>query len=632
MKNISYSDVNITDGFWKTKQDINKNVTIPTVYERFKNTGRFDAIKCDWRDGEDNEGRVLGHIYYDSDVAKWIEGAAYALQKESNSEITKIIDDAISDIVKNCDENGYYNCHFLVTEKDMRFSNREDHELYCAGHLIESAVAYYEATGKRTFLDAMCRYADHIYDVFKVNKTAKFTTPGHPEIELALVKLYRSTNKAKYLELSKFFIDSRAEKSEVDSFYNNPSKSSDVRFKDVPRKNYLDKREKQDHKPVREFDSAEGHCVCCLYLLCAMADIAYETKDEELAQACRRCFSNIVNKKSYITGGVGSIRNGESFGEDYYLPNRTAYSETCAAVSMAFFAHRMLNLDIDSQYADCIERCMYNSIISGISLNGDAFFYENPLEINLKINNIQPALLPSFKDFRESVFSHAKTVRQELFSTSCCPPNIMRFIASIGNYIYSYSDDTVYVHQYINSTAQSGDIKIEQTTNYPASGKISIKCDTNGRKIALRIPGWCKNFEFDKDFKVQNGYAIFDSSCNEINVIFDMPVVLIRGNKNIHDSAGKIAVMRGPVVYCAEGVDNGSNIWSLKLDKNEKFELCESEFLLPTIHTTAYQYPDSEQLYSVATDNFEAVPLTLIPYFAFANRGESDMITWILEK
>ena len=361
MNNIEFSDVKITGGYWKARQDINRSVTLKAVYDRFNETGRFEALKCDLRDGDTN----IPHIFWDSDVAKWIEGASYILHSEKNDQAVEIIENAIDLIIKNSDENGYFNSHFLVAEKENRFRLRECHELYCAGHLIEAAVAYYELTGKDRFLNAVKKYADYIERAFKIDNTAAFITPGHPEIELALVRLYKATGEKRYIELAKYFIDKRGNCDE-------PGIYTD----------WANEYYSQDEIPVRERKTAEGHCVRALYLMCAAADIAYIYKDNDLKTACERFFDSIVNKRMYITGGVGSSNMGESFTIDYDLPNRTAYAETCAAISLAMFAERMLKFGADSRYSDIIERTMYNGIMSGISLDGKSFFYENPLEID----------------------------------------------------------------------------------------------------------------------------------------------------------------------------------------------------------------------------------------------------------
>lgn len=604
MNNIEFSDVKITGGYWKARQDINRSVTLKAVYDRFNETGRFEALKCDLRDGDTN----IPHIFWDSDVAKWIEGASYILHSEKNDQAVEIIENAIDLIIKNSDENGYFNSHFLVAEKENRFRLRECHELYCAGHLIEAAVAYYELTGKDRFLNAVKKYADYIERAFKIDNTAAFITPGHPEIELALVRLYKATGEKRYIELAKYFIDKRGNCDE-------PGIYTD----------WANEYYSQDEIPVRERKTAEGHCVRALYLMCAAADIAYIYKDNDLKTACERFFDSIVNKRMYITGGVGSSNIGESFTIDYDLPNRTAYAETCAAISLAMFAERMLKFGADSRYSDIIERTMYNGIMSGISLDGKSFFYENPLEIDPDFNNINTSTKVKER--------FPITQRVEVFDCSCCPPNIMRFVASISGLIYGFDDNTVYINQYINSEGDVNGIKISQKTEYPNNGKITVRCNSNKKQIAFRIPCWCKSFNINKKYSIKNGYAYVDLDSEEnIELELDMPVRIISANRRIHSDAGRIAVMRGPVVYCAEGIDNGADIKSIALPAESVFELAESEFLLPILKTEAYRPFESDSLYYEAVDDYEKIPLTLIPYYAFANRGESEMQVWLLRK
>ena len=601
MHNIEFSDIEITGGYWKTRQEINSSVTLKSVYERFKETHRFDALKCDWKDGEPD----MPHIFWDSDVAKWLEGAAYILNSNNDDDIAEIIENAIDCIIENSDENGYFNSHYLVTEQNNRFCNRACHELYCAGHLFEAAVAYYEITGKDRFLKAMSKYADYIEKVFKIEKSAAFTTPGHPEIELALMRLYKATGEKRYADLAKYFIDEHGKHPEE--------------------RNYDEWAYNQDEMPIRERETAEGHCVRAMYLMCGAADVAYEYGDDDLKNACERVFNNIVNKRMYITGGVGSTYIGEAFTIDYDLPNRTAYAETCAAISLAMFANRMLKFGADSKYADIVEKAIYNGIMSGVSLDGKSFFYENPLEIDPDFNNVNTSTKQKQR--------FPITQRLEVFDCSCCPPNILRFVASIAGFLYGFDEDTVYVHQYMDSKTETDGIKIEQKTEYPKNGKITVKCDTDKKFIAFRIPGWCKIFSINCEYVMKNGYAYVTlNGSGEIEIELDMPVRLIAANRRVHADAGRVAVMRGPVVYCAEGADNGADLTSVVLPINAAFEIRNSELLLPMLKTKAYRPKETESLYYDAGDDYEEMPLTLIPYYAFANRGETEMQIWLLRK
>lgn len=603
MKTVNCKNIKITDGFWKVKQDMIADVTLKSVYDRFEETHRFDALDCTWKEGDPD----MPHVFWDSDIAKWIEGLAYSLNYSENDELEGLADEAIAKLIKNRDENGYYNSHFLVTGE--RFTDRTEHELYCAGHLIEAAVAYYEATGKKELLEAMCKYSDYIEKCFVTEKTAKFITPGHPEIELALVKLYEITGEKRYLELSKFFIDNHGA---------NPD--------DQPMYRGCNELYNQDDVPLRERETADGHCVRALYLFCAMADLAYIYNDKELFEAAERCFMNIVDKRMYITGATGSTCHGESFTIDYDLPNRDAYAETCASIALAFFANRMIKLNPHGKYADAVERIMYNGSISGISMDGKGFFYENPLEIDVDFNNVNKCT--------EGGKRYPITQRKEVFDCSCCPPNIIRFIAGIGEYLYSYNEDTLFVNQYINSEAEFEGMTVSQITDYPSTEEIKIQIENGNKKhIALRIPGWCTSFEANKAYTLKDGYAYIELSENdEILLTLSMPVTFISANKRVHQCAGRVAVMRGPVVYCLEGVDNGKDLNSLRIDIKEKAEISEKEFSVPNILLKAYKEPENESLYFEANDDLIETKLKFVPYFAYANRGETDMLIWILKK
>ncbi len=603
MKNISYKNTVITDGFWKIKQDMIKDVTLESVYNRFKETHRFDALDCSWKEGDPD----CPHVFWDSDIAKWLEGLAYILAHSENEKLEKIADESIEKIEKNREENGYYNSHFLVTGE--KFTIRNEHELYCAGHLMEAAVAYYEATGKKLLLDIMCKYADYIEKAFVKEKTAKFVTPGHPEIELALVKMYEVTGEKRYLDLSKFFVDNHGD-NDVDGLVYNGCRIT----------------YNQDECAVRDRKTAEGHCVRALYLFCAMADIAYYYDDKELFAAAERCFENIVNKRMYITGATGSTCHGESFTIDYDLPNRDAYAETCASIALCMFANRMIKLNPDGKYGDAVERALYNGVLSGISMDGKSFFYENPLTIDPDFNNVNTCT-DGGKRF-------PITQRKEVFDCSCCPPNVIRLIADIGDYMYSYNDDTVFVHQYINSETSQDGINIKQETKYPANGDVIITVNAKTQKqLAFRVPYWCKNFTVNKAYKIEKGYAYVDiSGEGKIVISFDMTPKFIKANKRVHDNAGRVALMRGPVVYCLEGKDNGKDLECVRVDINSSFKLSDCEFILPALETVGYQEKESDMLYFEATDEYDRIPLKFIPYYAYANRGETELLVWILKK
>lgn len=620
IKSISFMDISINGGFWRERQKIVAETTIYSIWERFKETGRFGALNFIWKEGEPNRP----HLFWDSDIAKWVESAACVIAKGQDDVLEKAIDDIVESIEKHQDKSGYFNSYFLVVEPDQIWKKRTEHELYCAGHLIEAAVAYYKATGKDKFLNLMRKYADHIEKVFKIDNSAVFMTCGHEEIELALVRLYHCTGEIRYLELSKFFIDNRG-RDPKEQYYS---------WANAPYAQY--------HLPVREQRTAEGHAVRASYLYCGMADIALEYGDKELLNACREIFENIVRRRMYVTGGIGSSPVGEAFTIDYDLPNLTAYTESCAAIGFAFFARRMLNFYVDSIYTDNIERVLYNGFLSSISLDGKSFFYENPLEIH-------PELINSDVSVNEGKRKFLAIQRKEVFDCSCCPPNITRFIASIGDFLYTYDEKTLYVHHYMSSKTETKIngiyTEITQQTNYPIEGNISFNINGNSIGcIAFRIPYWCDNFSLSVNgkksvFLLQNGYAYLElakQGIMTVDIIFNMKIQLIEASPMVQENSGRVALQRGPVIYCLEAMDNGNLLRDVRVDKDAQFELVKDEYFgIPVIKTTGYRRKIEEfeyNLYKPLEEEFEKVDLKFVPYFAFANRGVSEMIVWVLMK
>lgn len=607
MQSISFDKVEICDGFWKQKQKLNAETTIFSVYDRFSETGRFDAFKFDWVEGMPNKP----HFFWDSDVAKWIEGVAYILEKEKNPRLEAMVDEIVDRIEENQCDDGYFNIYFTVVESGKRFSNRDCHELYCAGHLTEAAVAYYNATGKDKFLRCMCRYIDLIEKVFKEEHSASFITPGHEEIELALVKLYHCTKEKRYLELSRFFIDSRGVNDEALG-------------NDWTKKEYY-----QSHKPCREQFTAQGHSVRACYLYSGMADIAREYGDSELKTACKKIFDDIYSHKMYITGGIGQSSFGEAFTVPYDLQNDRAYTETCACIALAYFAHRMQKIELDSRYADVIEKAIYNGILSGISLDGKSFFYENPLEIILSENNRNVSV-------KKNGERHPITQRVEVFDCSCCPPNLNRFIASVGEYIYGFDENTVFIHQYISSKTSLNETEISMQSGFPYDGKVEINI-RNGKTLALRIPSYSKNnFKVCLNGKaivpsVKNGYAFLNINGDAtVSLSIDVSPKKVFANGLVDRDAGKCAVVAGPIVYCAEGIDNENHLRLYRIPDKLNYTFGQNSTLGTTdICLKAQRVVVADELYSYEKHYTDA-SLHLIPYFAFANRGESDMAVWLV--
>ncbi len=594
VNNFNFSNIKITGGFWKQKQDLVRDITTKAVYNRFKETGRIDSFNFD--------SGVKAHFFWDSDVAKWIEGVAYLTKEKREEELEKIVDEIVDYIEKYQDECGYFNIYHMTVEPEKQFKIRDNHELYCLGHLIEAGVAYYEATGKDKLLKLMCKYVDYVEKRFVIDADAGFTTPGHEEIELALVRLYEITGNKKHLDLAKFFVDKRGSESETLT-------------------NWAAFMYNQSHAPVIAQKAAEGHAVRAVYLYSAMADLALKYNDEELKNACKAIFDDIVNKKMYITGGIGSSGYGEAFTVPYDLPNLFAYSESCAAIGLVFFAKRMMLIDTDAKYADVIERILYNGFLSSISLSGDEFFYTNPLE-----------LLPYMrtKDVSYSVENPhhlPQTRRQKVFECSCCPPNIVRFMPVISELIYTTENDTIYVNQFIESKAQLtlGDKKvtIEQKTAYPYDGKVEITVTGAPCTLAVRIPSYS-----DKKDNTIKGYKHFQIHNEKILVDFHMKPRFVVANPEVVADADKCALTVGPVVYCMEGVDNEGHLRSLILDtKSEIVQGINETLGVPTLTLDAYQRKPSDKLYSYTAQTYKT-KATLIPYFAFANREECEMQVW----
>ena len=613
MENIKYSSVTITGGFWYEKQKLNENVTINAVYDRFYDTGRVEAFACRWRDGD--ETTVKPHFFWDSDVAKWIEGASYILKKQSRPDLEEKIEHIIDMIEANQWEDGYINSYFTVTETENRFVNRDRHELYCCGHLLEGAIAYYEATGRDRFLNLMLRYVELVDRIFREENSAAFETPGHEEIEIALFRLYRLTGDEKHLRLAKHFIDRRG------------CSGKDGNDGNIDQRYNIAGAYSQSHLPVREQTEAVGHAVRAHYLYTAMADYANITGDTEMAKACRTIFDDIVNKKMYITGSCGSSFLGEAYTKAYDLPNEKAYTETCAAISLVYFADRMLKNELNAAYADVLERALYNGALSGVSLDGKCFFYENPLEINLRNHGRHGKnLLEASKKYDRL----PKTQRVEVFGCSCCPPNINRLLASVGDYLYSAEGDTLAVNQFAESNASFGGMKIKQTTDYPKSGRITLESE-GVKTLKIRIPGWCKNYSISASHTVENGYAVIENPAPQIKVNFDMPVTPVYNNVESFHNAGRAALTRGPVVYCAEAQDNVTdNLNALSLCDELDATLEDSTlFVLPTVEVNGKLTETSEELYSAEKPTQKNVRIKLIPYCGFANRGADSMLVWL---
>jgi DUF1680 family protein len=590
------------------------------------------------------EGEYGGLIFQDSDLAKWLEAAAYSLASHPDAALEADVDGLVDILGKAQREDGYLNSYYIAREPGNRWTNLHDcHELYCAGHLIEAAVAYFHATGKRKFLDIMRRYADHIAGVFGPDEGQLKGYPGHEEIELALVKLYRATGERKYLELARYFIDERGrkpyyfdiewEKRGRTAFWSGgyaPPPSENAEYN-------------QSHLPVRAQADAVGHAVRAVYLYTAMADMAKETGDGELLAACRALWRSIVSRRMYVTGGIGSAAEGEAFTADFDLPNDTAYAETCAAIGLMFFAHRMLGIEPMGEYANVMERALYNNVLAGMSQDGKAFFYVNPLEV------------PKDGAPRAMERRHVHARRRPWFGCACCPPNIARLIASIGEYVYSANNDAVFVHLYAGGSMRAeigcGAVRLMQETDYPLDGKVTIRMEeAPGCEItlALRIPGWCRGASLsvnaepvDLKSAVRDGYAYLRRKWragDSVKLDLQMEPVRMRANPAVRADAGKVALQCGPFVYCLEECDNGSGLDGLALPASAELKVAfEPDFFSGANVITADGLRENRAAWGDALyqqdGNAEYVPakLKFIPYYLWSNREQGEMLVWVKE-
>ena len=599
MKSTAFYNVALTNGFWKDKQDLVYKTTLGAVYDRFVETGRVETMNAKpW-----SKNGNPAHVFWASDVFKWIEGAAYYLESHADDDLKAKCERIIDDVESAVTEDGYYNSYYNCTH-EQRFSNRNNHELYTTGHMIEAGVAYAHATGDERFLNICKRNADLIDRIFRIEQSAAFMTPGHEEIELALIKLYRYTNEKRYLDLAEFFIAQRGA-NDKDKRSNCLPDGSAYGF------------DFQSHAPVTEQKEALGHAVRAMYLYSAVADLAKELQDPRLAETARTLFDNINEKKLYITGGIGATAAHEAFGAAYDLPNE-AYNETCAALGLALFAGRLADEYPEGKFADVAERAIYNGMISGLSLSGDAFFYQNPLIIDRSAK-----LTPGY--YRKT------NQRVKVFECSCCPPNLVRMIPSIANLIYSSDDAHIFVHQFMANCATVDGETVIIETDYPVSGRVNVR--TEKKKPVLRKPGWCASLTASAPYREENGYLYFEK--NDVTVEFDMTPRFYRSSPDVHKNAGKVALTRGPIVYCMESQDQPADVFRCRADVTKTPAVLKEFFGgLPVMEADGLFTETKTALYAPVDEGapvYQPCKLRLIPYCAFANRGEDDMIVWIEE-
>jgi DUF1680 family protein len=578
-----------------------------------------------------SKGKFQGARFSDSDVGKWLEALAYGLATHPDKKLEKIADGVIDLLAEAQEDNGYLDTFYIIKEKEKQLTNlRDQHELYVMGHLLEGAVAYYEATGKRKYLEVMMRAADLIAKLFGPKRGQKRGYPGHQEMELALIKLYRVTGKKKYLDLSKFFIDERGR--EPYYFDLEAKKRGDGQSP----WDHGDRSHRQAHLPVREQKKAVGHAVRAMYMYSGMIDVARETGDKGLVKACKILWKNVTAQQMYITGGVGSSHAGESFTVDYDLPNESAYAETCAAIGLVFWAQRMLNYDPDNRYADVMERALYNGVMSGVSLDGEHYFYVNPLAA-----------------YPKALGGHNSTARRfRWHGCACCPPNLARLLTSLGSYIYSQTRNEVLVHLYVNGKAEleigGQNVVLTQKTEYPWSEKVHIAVSPENPAectVSVRIPGWCRSATMKINGKAvrlssitRKGYARINrrwSKGDRVDLFFPMPVERMKSHPKVRANAGRAALQRGPVVYCLEEADNGPDLNQIVLPENSKLKVSMEKRLLggvPAITGWAIREDGrsgGNELYGTGGTMTKSTTIKAIPYSLWANRSEGEMLVWI---
>ena len=614
---VPFTTVKVTDNFWGQRLQASREVTIPLAFSKCEETGRYENFVKAAHPSDTY--KVEGFSFDDTDVYKTIEGASYSLQTYPDKKLQKYIDSVLVIVAGAQEPDGYlYTARTVNPKHPHNWAGKErwvavenlSHEFYNLGHMIEGAVAHYQATGKRNFLNIAIKYADCVCREIGNGPQQKKYVPGHQIAEMALVKLYMVTGDKKYLDQAKFFLDTRGYTSRKDAY-------------------------SQAHKPVVEQDEAVGHAVRAVYMYSGMADVAAITGDSSYIKAIDKIWDNIVSKKIYITGGIGAHHAGEAFGNNYELPNLSAYCETCAAIGNVYMNYRLFLLHGDAKYFDVLERTLYNGLISGVSLDGGSFFYPNPLS------------------------SNGKYSRKPWFGCACCPSNVSRFIPSLPGYVYAVKNDQVYVNLYLSNKAElkvdKKKILLEQETSYPWNGDIRLKI-TQGNQdftMKLRIPGWVRGNVLPGDlysytdnqkpaYQVSVNGQTVESDVNDgylsiarkwkkgdvVEVHFDMIPRIVKANPKVEADHGRVAVERGPIVYCAEWPDNRFNVHSILLNQHPQFKVTDKPELLYGIRqiTTDAQALSYDKAGKLVTKDVE---LTLIPYYAWAHRGEGDMEVWL---
>jgi len=639
-------NVTIDDEFWSPRVRRTDTATVEAVYQQLVESGRFENLRrADKGIPGDQQVALENRMYRDeSDVYKWLEAASYALSRRSDPDLEARVDYVVSLLEGAQCDDGYLNSYFSLHAPEDRWTNLTYmHELYSAGHLFEAAVAHHEVTGESRLLDVATAFADHVVDVF----TESGGAPGHQGVELALVRLYRCAGQRRYLDLARAFLDERGRE---DSRFAREMTDPDARLcTDATYEEYhdllfdgdgtYDGKHIQDHLPVREQSRAVGHAVRATYMYAAMADVAMETGDDGLAAAVERIWTNTVERRMYVTGGLGNSHENEGFTSDYDLPNDTAYAETCAAAGSIAWNRRMAQLTGEGKYGDVVERTLYNALLAGVSLDGTRFFYANPLE----------------SDGESHPLEHVSEVRfplqrREWYDTPCCPPNAARLLASLGEYLYLVDGDELSVELYAGSSVHTcvggSPVRVVQTTEYPWDGTVEISvCTDSPVEMTLRprIPGWCSDPSIAVDGEtvkpdVERGHVELRRTWvdgDTLTLDFPMPVRQVQAHPEVTAAAGRVALQRGPVVYCLEGVDNDAPLEAVCLREDAEFSAEYDPNLLDgTVvirgEATLTATSDDTALYRSRTPpSNETVTITAVPYHAWANRDESEMQVWM---